>query len=111
MDTDIRIISFCMMDFLCHQETKAYHFKGQFQVLESLKPSNKLVSLMLKNGNTFWCDVIHKKMENIMIAFDEFNCDIDDILSGYHEIKYHMIFDIKMGKYFKSKAQMVTGDM
>ena len=100
-----------MMAFLFHQETNAYHFKGQFQVLESLKPSNKLVSLMLKNGNTFLCDVIQKQMENFMIAFDEFNCDIDDIISGYQEIKYHMIFDIKMGKYFKPKAQMVAGDI
>ena len=28
MDTEIRRICFFIMDFLCHQKTKAYHFKG-----------------------------------------------------------------------------------
>ena len=41
-------------------------------------------------------------MENVMIELDKFNRDIYDILSGYQEIKYHMIFDIKMGKIFQT---------
>ena len=38
-----------------------------------------------------------------------FDGNKEDIPPGYQEVKYHMIFDINMGKNFRRKAHMVTG--
>ena len=47
-------------------------------------------------------------MKNVRIAFDTYDGDIDDLV-GYHFVKCHMIFDVKMGENFRRKARIVAG--
>ena len=35
--------------------------------------------------------------------------DVEHIPPGYQQIKYHMIFDVKMSENFRSKARFATG--
>ena len=44
-----------------------------------------------------------------MIAFEEFDGDVEDLPPGFQYIKCHMIFDVKMGENFRCKARMVAG--
>ena len=60
------------------------------------------------NGDMLWWDAICKEMKNVRIAFEEFEGDVSAIPPGYQEIRYHMIFDIKMGENFRRKARMVA---
>ena len=48
-------------------------------------------------------------MKNVLIAFEEFEVDKEDIRPGYQFVKCHMIFDIKIGEGFIQKAHMVAG--
>ena len=50
-----------------------------------------------------------QEMKNICITFEVFGGHKEELLPGYQEVKYHMIFDIKMGKNFRRKARMVAG--
>eukprot|EP00957_Ditylum_brightwellii_P063533 4821851-Ditylum_brightwellii.AAC.1 len=50
--------------------------------------------------------IIAKEMKNICITFEVFGGHKEELLPGYQEVKYHMIFDIKMGKNFQRKARM-----
>ena len=48
-------------------------------------------------------------MENVRVAFEEFEGDNSQLSPGYQEAGCHMIFDIKMGENFRQKPRMVTG--
>eukprot|EP00957_Ditylum_brightwellii_P048713 3696157-Ditylum_brightwellii.AAC.1 len=48
-------------------------------------------------------------MKNICIAFEMFDGQKEELPLGYQEVKYHIIFDIKMGEHFRRKAWMVAG--
>ena len=69
------------------------------------------------NGNDHSYKAVEQDMKNIMIVFREFNkCeDAPELqsntksLSGFEEIKYHMIFDIKMDGSFTRKARYIEG--
>ena len=52
---------------------------------------------------------IYKEMKNIVITFEEFDGDEEDLPPGFQYIKCHMIFDIKIGGNFCRKARMVAG--
>jgi len=60
-----------------------------------------------RNGNTFWVDVVAKKMRNVRVAFEILE-DGQIVPPGYQFMKCHMIFDIKM-EYFRRKARIVAG--
>ena len=62
-----------------------------------------------QNGDTLWWESICKEMENVRVAFEEFEGDKSQLPPGYQEVGCHMIFDIKMGKNFRRKAIMVAG--
>ena len=62
-----------------------------------------------ENGNTLWWDAICDEMKNVMVAFEEFDGDEQDLPSGFQFIRCHMIFDVKMGENFRRKARMVAG--
>ena len=62
-----------------------------------------------ENGNTLWWDAISMEMKNVMIAFEEFDGEEDELPPEYQFIKCHMIFDVKMGENFRRKARMVAG--
>ena len=54
-----------------------------------------------KNGNDYWCKVIEKEMSCIRVVFEKWvngttQEEAKKRLIGYQEVRYHMIFDIKM---------------
>ena len=72
------------------------------------KTVEKAKHLDQQNGNHLWWEAICKDMKNVMVAFVIFDGDVND-LKGYQLVECHMIFDIKMGKNFRRKYQMVSG--
>ena len=48
-------------------------------------------------------------MKNVQPAFKAYKGDKKDLPPGYQQIKFHMIFDIKLGKNFRKKAPLVGG--
>ena len=59
--------------------------------------------------NTRWWDTMCKEMKNVRPAFEVFEGGIEQLPSGYQEIKCHMIFDVKIGENFRRKAWLVAG--
>ena len=62
-----------------------------------------------QNGSSLWWEAICKEMKNIIPAFKVWEKDISQIPPGYHQIKCHMVFDVKLGENFRRKAQFVAG--
>ena len=62
-----------------------------------------------ENGDTLWWDAIMKDMKNVRPLFEVFKKRKEEIPIGYQHIKYHMIFDVKLGENFRRKARMVGG--
>ena len=62
-----------------------------------------------ENGDTLWWDAIMKEMKNVRPSFEVFKKRKEDIPIGYQQIKCHMIFDVKLGDNFRSKARLVGG--
>ena len=62
-----------------------------------------------KSGNTLWWDSICKEMKNVRPAFKVFEGGVEQLPSGFQEIKCHMIFDVKIGENFCRKARLVVG--
>ena len=62
-----------------------------------------------KNGNTLWWVAICKEMKNVRPAFEVFEGGVEQLPSGFQEIKCHMIFDVKIGENFLRKARLVVG--
>ena len=62
-----------------------------------------------KSGNTLWWDVICKEMKNVRPAFEVFDGGVQQLPSGFQEIKCHMIFGVKIGENFRRKAHLVAG--
>ena len=48
-------------------------------------------------------------MKNVRISFESPEGNASQIPPGYQEVECHMIFDVKIGKKFCSKARMVAG--
>ena len=65
------------------------------------------IALDENNGDTLWKDSIAKEMKNVRAAL-KIRSEGGKPPSGYHKIKCHMIFDIKM-EYFRRKARLVAG--
>ena len=62
-----------------------------------------------KSGKTLWWDAICKEMINVRPAFEVFEGGVEQVPSGFQEIKCHMIFDVKIGENFRRKARLVVG--
>lgn len=60
-----------------------------------------------ENGNTLWMDSVRLEMKNVMVAFEKFEGDVND-LKGYDEITGHLIFDVKLAENFRRKARFVA---
>ena len=54
-----------------------------------------------ENGDTLWWDAICTEMKNILPAFEEWNKPLSDMPIGYQEVRFHLIFDVKMGENFR----------
>ena len=48
-------------------------------------------------------------MKNVCLTFDPWEKLEGDIPPGYQDIKFHLIFGIKMGENFLKKVRFVTG--
>ena len=48
-------------------------------------------------------------MKNVRPAFELFEGGIEQLPTGYQEIKCHMIFDVKIGENFRRKTRLVEG--
>ena len=48
-------------------------------------------------------------MKNVSPVFEVFEGGVEQLPSGFQEIKCHMIFDIKIGETFRRKACLVAG--
>ena len=55
-------------------------------------------------GNTLWMDAIKLEMQNVRVAFEEFDGD-PNTLVGYTQITGHLVFDVKLGENFRRKAR------
>ena len=55
-------------------------------------------------GNTLWMDAIKLEMQNVRIAFEEFDGD-PNTLVGHTQITGHLVFDVKLGENFRRKAR------
>ena len=82
--------------------------KFGIRIPKNVTEAKKLDTL---NSNTLWWDAIYKEMTNFRIAFETYDGSIKDLIEiqGYQYMDYHMIFDVKMGKNFQTKACMVSG--
>ena len=50
-----------------------------------------------------------QEMKNVRPAFEVFEGGVQQLPSGFQEIKCHMIFDVKIGENFCRKARLVAG--
>ncbi len=48
-----------------------------------------------ENGNKLWMDAIKLEMQNVRVAFEEFDGD-PNTLVGYIQITNHLVFDVKL---------------
>ena len=48
-------------------------------------------------------------MRNVRPAFEVWEKDVEHITPGYQQIKFNMIFDVKMGENLWRKARFVAG--
>ena len=56
------------------------------------------------NGNTLWMDAVRLEMQNVRIAFEEYDGDPNSLV-GYTQITGHIVFDVKLGENFRRKAR------
>ena len=54
------------------------------------------------NGNTLWMDAIRLEMTNLMVAFQEYDGNPEDLVTkGFAKITGHLVFDVKLGEIFR----------
>lgn len=75
--------------------------KYGIRVPKSVKQAKEIDA---ENGDTLWMDAIRMEMKNAMIAFEEYDGDVRDLV-GYQEITGHLVFDVKLGENFRRKAR------
>ena len=56
-----------------------------------------------------WWDAVIQEKKNVRPAFESYEDNKEDLPKGYQHIKCHMRFDIKLGKHFSRKAQLLGG--
>ena len=99
------------------QEKRQDHIQGGQQILENMHKYGLRIPHTVKesididkaNGDTLWWDTILQEMKNIRTSFEAYEGKKEDLPPGYQHIKYHMMFDIKLGENFRRKAQLVGG--
>ena len=66
---------------------------------------NEALAVDKKKGDTFWRDALDKELKNVWIALKLLQDD-ENILVGWKEITYHIIFDVKFD--LRRKARLVA---
>jgi hypothetical protein len=87
--------------------TNRYHKQNQMFGIEVPKSWDDCVGLDKDNDNTLWQDAERKEMKNFLFAFQILN-GYEAVTPIYHDIRCHMIFDIKM-EDFRCNALFVAG--
>ena len=82
------------------QKTHKYGLRIPHTVKEAIEIDKE-------NGDTLWWDAILQEMKNLRPEFEAYEGNKEDPPQGYQQIKWNMIFDIKLGKKFRRKAQLV----
>ena len=80
--------------------------KFGIRIPKSVKEAKQLDQ---ENGDTQWWDAICKEMQNVRLAFEVWEKDVDEIPIGYQKIRCHMIFDVKLSENFRRKVRFVAG--
>jgi hypothetical protein len=93
----------------------SYVLKKQKRILQKVKTKSKYWSRTHKygvrvpknikeameidkeNGNSLWMDAIRLEMNNVRVAFEEFDGDPSTLI-GYTQITGHLVFDVKLGE-------------
>ena len=57
-----------------------------------------------ENGDTLWMDAIRLEMNNVRVAFEEYDGDPNSLV-GYTQITGHLVFDVKLGENFRRKTR------
>jgi hypothetical protein len=78
--------------------------KYGFTIPKTVEEAKRIDS---ENGDTRWWDAIVKEMKNVRPVFKVFEGQENQIPIGYQKIRCHLIFDIKLGENFRSKARFV----
>ena len=92
---------------LVRQRQARYHKRTHKFGIELPTSVKDAYALNKKNGNTFWADAIAKEMKNVKVAFDILP-DGQSAPIGHQQMKYNMMFDVKMDD-FSQKARLVAG--
>jgi hypothetical protein len=87
--------------------TKRYHKRTHKFRIQVPKTWDEVVKLDEENGNTLWKEAIRKEINKVCIVFKVLRGE-EVIPPTYQEIRYHMIFDVKM-EDFHRKARFVAG--
>ena len=69
--------------------------------------AKEAIEIDKENVDTLWWDVILQEMKNVQPVFKAYEGNKEELQPGYQHIKCHMIFDIKLGKNFRRKEQLV----
>ena len=85
-----------------------YWFQTHKFGVNTLKSVQETNAFYEENGNTLWWDVICKEIKNIRPDDEVWEKEISELPPGYQNIACQMIFDVKMGKKFRRKAQLVA---
>ena len=68
----------------------------------------EVIEIDKENSNALWWDAIMLEMKNLRPAFEVYDGDVQKLVV-YQKIKCHFVFDNKLGKNFRRKAQLVGG--
>ena len=94
--------------------TKYWSMTHKFGVRDP-KYVNEALAIYKGNENILWYTDIQKEMKNVCVVFEVWKeGSLEDArrgqrFVGYQEIRFHMIFDIKMDRQFTRKARYVAG--
>ena len=58
---------------------------------------------------THYGGTILQEMKNVTSAFEAYEGNKEELPPVYQQIKFHMIFDIKLGKNLRRNARLVGG--
>ena len=70
--------------------------KYRIRVPKSIKEA---MEIDRENGNMLWMDAVRLEMQNVRIAFEEYDGDPNSLV-GYTQITGHIVFDVKLGENF-----------
>ena len=84
-----------------------YWFKTHKFGIKVPNNTNQAIDFNRENVTTLWCDSVCQYMKNARPAFYPWQKPEGDIPTGYQDIKYRLIFNIKMGEKFSERPALL----